>query len=59
VKINIEINDELMTRAQELSGLKDKSALINKALELFITIENQTKLLDLRGKIEFDDAAFE
>jgi hypothetical protein len=41
MKINIEINDDLMAKAKELSGIQDESLLIEPALQLFVTIENQ------------------
>jgi len=58
MKIGIDINDDLLIKAKKLSGIKDESALIEKALLLFVTIENQRKLKDLYGKIEMDDEAF-
>ena len=58
MKIYIEINDDLMAKATELSGIQNESLLIETALQLFVTIENQKKLKDLYGKIEFDEEAF-
>jgi Arc/MetJ family transcription regulator len=59
MKINIDINDELMAKAQKLSGIIDKNALVEKALQLFVTHETQKRLSNLRGKVEIDDKAFE
>jgi hypothetical protein len=47
-----------MAKAKELSGIQNESVLIEKALQLFVTIENQKKLKDLYGKIAFDEEAF-
>ena len=58
MKINIEIRDDLIAKAKKLSGIQNESALIEQALQLFVTIENQKKLKDLFGKIEFDEEAF-
>ncbi len=58
MRINFKINDELIAKAKELSGIQDESVLIEKALQLFVTIENQKKLKNLFGKIEFDEEAF-
>ena len=58
MKINIDINDDLLTKARKISGIKDESALIEKALQFFVAIETQKKLKDLYGKIELDDEAF-
>ncbi|MEO6849638.1 MAG: type II toxin-antitoxin system VapB family antitoxin [Mucilaginibacter sp.] len=59
MRTNIEIDDTLMAKAQQLSKIKTKKAVVEKALELFVTIENQKKLMDLWGKIEIDDKAYE
>lgn len=57
MKISIEINDDLMAKAQKLSGIKNESAVIEKALQFYITIESQKKLKDLYGKVELEDVA--
>lgn len=59
MRTNIDINDELMQKAQKLSSLKTKKAIIEEALKLYVTLENQQKLADLWGKVEIDDKAFE
>ena len=46
-------------KAQQLSKIKTKKAIVEKALQLFIQIENQHKLIDFWGEIEIDDKAFE
>ena len=58
MKIAIDINGDLLIKAREVSGIKDESALIEKALQLFVAIETQKKLKDFHGKIELDDEAF-
>ena len=55
MKINIEVNDDLLVNAQNISGIEDKSTLIEKALMLFVTIENQKELKNLWGEIELDE----
>jgi len=55
---NIEINNDLMAKAQKLSGIKNESAVIEKALQFYVTIETQKKLMGLYGKVELDDEAF-
>lgn len=59
MRTNIEINDALMAKAQKLSNAKTKKAIVEEALQLYVTIENQKKLSQLRGKIEMDDIAFQ
>jgi Arc/MetJ family transcription regulator len=59
MRTNIEIDDILMAKAQKLSNIKTKKLIVEKALQLYITIENQKKLLELWGKVEIDDKAYE
>ncbi|MDB5141316.1 MAG: Bacterial antitoxin of type system, VapB [Mucilaginibacter sp.] len=58
MKINIEINDDLIAKAKELSGIEDEKELIENALQLFIAIENRKQILGSIGKIEFYEDAF-
>ena len=58
MKINIDINDDLLAKAKKVSGIKNENVLIEKALQFYITIESQKKLKDLYGKVELDDEAF-
>lgn len=58
MRTNIEIDDELMAKAQKLSNIKTKKALIEKALQLLVSLENQKNLINLWGKIEIDDKAY-
>ncbi|MDF3079221.1 MAG: type toxin-antitoxin system VapB family antitoxin [Sphingobacteriaceae bacterium] len=55
MRTNIEIDDKLITKAQKLGNIKTKKAVVEKALELFIRFENQKKLAELWGKVEFFD----
>jgi len=59
MRTNIEISDDLMAKAQKLSNIKTKKAVVEEALRLYIKIENQRKLSALWGKIEIDDKAYE
>ncbi len=58
MRTNIEINDELMAKAQKLSNIKTKKGVVEEALQLYITIENQKRLRELWGKVEIDDKAY-
>ena len=53
MRTNIEIDDRLIARAQKLGNIKTKKAVVEKALQLFIQLENQKKLADMWGKVEF------
>jgi len=59
MRTNIEISDDLMAKAQKISNLKTKKDIVEEALRLYITIENQRKLSEFWGKIEIDDKAYE
>lgn len=59
MRTNIEIDDELMAKAQKLSNIKTKKAIVEEALQLYVTIENQKKLAELWGKVELDEIAYQ
>jgi Arc/MetJ family transcription regulator len=59
MRTNIEIDDQLMAKAQKLTNIKTKKIIVDNALRLYVTVENQKKLIDLWGKIEIDDKAYE
>jgi len=59
MKMTIDLNNPLLIKAKKLSGIKDNSIIVEKALQLLITIESQKKLKNLWGNIELDDKAFE
>jgi Arc/MetJ family transcription regulator len=59
MRTNIEIDDQLMAIAQKLTNIKTKKILVDNALRLYVTIENQKKLMELWGKAEIDDKAYE
>jgi len=57
MKMNIDIDDQLILKAKKLGNIKTKKAVVEKALQLFICIENQKKIIDLWGKVEIDEKA--
>jgi hypothetical protein len=52
---NLSIDPELLDRALEVSGERTKKAAVTKALEEFIARRRQKRLLELIGKLEWDD----
>jgi hypothetical protein len=56
VATNLSIDPELIERALEVSGERTKRAAVTKALEEFIARRRQKKLLDLLGKLEWDQS---
>ena len=55
MRTNIFIDDEIMTKAMEVSGIKTKKDIVNKALQEFIVNNTKKNLLDLKGQIRFSD----
>jgi Bacterial antitoxin of type II TA system, VapB len=53
---NLSIAPELIQRALEVSGQRTKKAAVTQALEEFIARRSQKRLLDLMGKLEWDDS---
>ncbi|WP_374950001.1 type II toxin-antitoxin system VapB family antitoxin [Mucilaginibacter sp.] len=55
MRTNIEINDALMAKVLKNSNIKTKKEAVEKGLELLLRLQNQTKIIALRGKIQFDE----
>jgi Arc/MetJ family transcription regulator len=49
MRIAITIDDSLLAKAQALTGLKDKPALIHEALRAFVERESARRLTRLGG----------
>jgi len=52
---NLSIDPELIERALKLSGERSKKAAVTKALEEFIARRRQKRVLELFGKLEWDE----
>ena len=53
---NLALDPDLIERAVKVSGEKTKKAAVTRALEEFITRRSQKRLLDLMGKLEWDES---
>ena len=53
---NLALDPALIERAVELSGEKTKKAAVTRALEEFIARRGQRRLIELMGKLEWDDS---
>ena len=53
---NLSIDPDLLERALEVSGERTKKAAVTKALQEFIARRRQKRLLELIGKLEWDEA---
>lgn len=52
---NLAINPELLDKALEVGGEKTKKATVNRALREFVARREQERLVDLFGKLDWDD----
>ena len=55
MRTNVDIDDQLIAEAQQLSGLKTKRAVVDAALRMFVRVQHQKDVLQLAGKVEFWD----
>jgi Arc/MetJ family transcription regulator len=53
---NLALDPDLIERAVKISGEKTKKAAVTRALEEFITRRSQKRLIDLMGKLEWDES---
>jgi Arc/MetJ family transcription regulator len=54
MRTNVLIDDELMTKAKEVTGLQTKRAVIDEALRTLIRLKSQEKVRELRGKLHWE-----
>lgn len=53
---NLAIDPDLLERAVEVSGERTKKAVVTKALQEFIARREQRRVLELLGKLEWDES---
>ena len=53
---NLAIDPDLLDRALEVSGERTKKAAVTMALQEFIARREQRRVLDLMGKLEWDQS---
>lgn len=53
---NLAIDPELLERAVEVSGERTKKAVVTKALQEFIARREQKRVVELMGKLEWDQS---
>ncbi|MCA0363595.1 MAG: type II toxin-antitoxin system VapB family antitoxin [Bacteroidetes bacterium] len=54
MRTNIEIDEGVILKAIELSGLKTKKAVVDQALKDFLAKQSKLNLLKLEGKLEWE-----
>ena len=53
---NLDLDPELVERAVKVSGARTKKAAVTRALEEFVARRSQRRLVDLMGKLEWDES---
>jgi hypothetical protein len=53
---NLSLDPKLIERALEVSGERTKKAAVTRALQEFIARRKQKTIVDLMGKLEWDDS---
>lgn len=53
---NLAIDPDLLDRALQVSGERTKKAAVTKALQEFVARRQQKRVLDLMGKLEWDQS---
>lgn len=52
---NLALDDELIEEARQLGGQRTKKEVVTQALLEYVQRRRQSKLLDLFGKVDFDE----
>ena len=53
-RTNVVLNDELLEKCQELTGIRTRRGVIDHALRELLRHEAQAQILDLRGKVDWE-----
>jgi Arc/MetJ family transcription regulator len=54
MRTNIVLDEELIERAQKLTGIKTKRELVQEALRTLILLREQAEIRSLRGKLKWE-----
>ena len=54
MRTNIDIDDDLLARAQAVAGTKGKKATVEYALRELIRRRERHKVLELRGRVDWE-----
>lgn len=54
MRTNIVLDDDLVDRAQQLTGIRTKREVIHKALLILVRLQEQTMVRKLHGKIRWE-----
>lgn len=54
MRTNIVLDEDLINRAQKLTGIKTKREVVQEALRILILLSEQTEARSLRGKLKWE-----
>jgi len=54
MRTNIVLDDNLIQRAQKLTGIKTKREVVHEALRVLILLREQAEVRSLRGKLRWE-----
>jgi Arc/MetJ family transcription regulator len=54
MRTNIVLDEDLIERAQKLTGIKTKRAVVQEALPTLILLREQAKVRQFRGKLKWE-----
>lgn len=54
MRTNVVLDDKLIDKCVKATGIKTKRALIDHALRELLRHESQTKILELKGKVNWE-----
>jgi Arc/MetJ family transcription regulator len=54
MRTNIVLDDELVRRAQQITGIQTKKEVIHTALQTLVKLHEQTAVRSLRGKLRWE-----
>ena len=54
MRTNLVLDEKLVKRAQQLSGIRTKRQVVQTALEVFVRLQEQSVLRELRGKLRWE-----
>jgi Arc/MetJ family transcription regulator len=54
MRTNIEIDDQLVSKAMRSSGARTKKAVVEAGLRLLVKTHSQTAIRQLRGKVQWE-----
>jgi Arc/MetJ family transcription regulator len=55
MRTNIVLDDELVDRARDLTGLRSKRTVVDEALRTLVRLKEQEGIRELRGKLRWEE----